>query len=99
MKKLEENTWEEKFWDSSSEIETYVFTKVEVRATFTLSLGFRVCARELLPPGWVTTIFGIPGLASLELDLASARLAAMTMVLSGIAELVAPNSRIGLIIS
>jgi len=30
---------------SSSEIETYVFTKVEARATFTLSLGFRVCAR------------------------------------------------------
>ena len=90
---------EERFLGSSSEIETYVFTKVEARATFTLSLGFRVCARELLPPGWVTTIFGIPGLASLELDLASARLAAMAMVLSGLAELVAPNSRIGLIIS
>ena len=73
--------------------------KLRQEQPFTLSLGFRVCARELLPPGWVTTIFGIPGLASLELDLASARLAAMAMVLSGIAELVAPNSRIGLIIS
>ena len=28
----------EKFWDSSSEIKTCVFTKVEARATFTLSL-------------------------------------------------------------
>ena len=39
------STWEERFLGSSSEIETYVFTKVEARATFTLSLGFRVCAR------------------------------------------------------
>ena len=31
---------EERFLGSSSEIETYVFTKVEARATFTLSLGF-----------------------------------------------------------
>ena len=59
----------------------YVFTKVE--ETFTQSLGFRVCARALEPPGWVTTTFGTPGLASLVMGLASARLAETAMVSSG----------------
>jgi len=43
----------------------------------------RVFAPELQPPGWVTTTFGTPGLASSELGLASARLAATDMVSSG----------------
>ena len=32
------STWWKKFWNSSSEIKTCVFTKVEARDTFTLSL-------------------------------------------------------------
>ena len=42
------------------------------------------CALELQqPPAWVTITFGTPGLASQELSLTSAKLAAAVLVLSG----------------
>ena len=73
------STWEERFLGSSSEIETYVFTKVEARATFTLSLGFRVCARaKASRMGHDNIWYSRPRKFG-----ASARLAAMAMVSSG----------------